>query len=329
MRRVAWLLVVARIGTTVDAHAQTATESVVTEGIGLRREGRDAEALAVFERALAVDGSPRTRAQVALAEEALGLWVEAERELSAALSAGDDPWFRQHRGTLQTALDAIRGRLTTLNVESNVAEAELWINGSAAGTMPLRSPLRVVAGTITLEVRAAGFETQTRTVHVAPQTRARELMELTKAPAPLSPPAASATLIAAPAEPPRTVTQGDIPRPDDAGSAMRTAAWLSLGGAVAFMAGASAALLVRNTNAATYNDDTRCFYGGQTRDARCGSYRDSASIAQTLAIVQVQIAAAAAGLSIVLFTKAPRNRGLRASAVRCTIGVSFSCGGSF
>jgi tetratricopeptide (TPR) repeat protein len=310
-----------------NARAQPATESIVREGLDLRRAGRDAEALAVFERALAVDGSARTRAQVALAEQALGLWVEAERELSAALAAGDDPWFAHRRGALQAALDAIRVRLATLNVETNVAGAELWVNGSNAGTMPLRLPLRIVAGTISIEVRAPGFETQTRTVQVAPQTHARELMDLTR----LSTPP---TLLAnATGTPERTVS---VPldrlavSPAENATGVRTAAWVSLGSAVVLLAGAGLAAILQNTNAAVYNDDARCFYGGLTRDQRCGGYREAASTAQAAAVIEFEAAAVAVGLSVVLFNMTPRAGGTaRLQSLQCTAGIGIQCGATF
>jgi len=110
---------------------------------------------------------------------------------------------------------------------------------------------------------------------------------------------------------------------------MRTAAWLSLGGAVALFTGASVAVLVHNSNTAIYNDDARCFHGGFTRDQLCSSYRDAASTAQTVAIVEFQAGVLAVGASIVLFTLAPKARPVQVGALRCTMGMGVSCGASF
>jgi hypothetical protein len=327
-RRVACLLLFTQVGITTPASSQTTDDSLTKEGIELRRTGRDAEALAVFERALAIDGSPRTRAQVALAEQALGLWVEAERDLTAALRATDDDWFVQRRSTLQAALNAIRVRLATLSVEANVGGTELWINGARAGALPLSTPLHVVAGTVTIEVRAPGFETQVRTIHVAPQTNAREVMTLVKLPAPRPPPDVSA--------PSPTLPEASRPLPaageraaSERETAMRIGAWASLGGGVLLLAGAGAALLVRNSYISTYDDDSLCFHDGLTRDQRCGSYRDTASTVQTLAIVAVSTAAAALGLSFVLFALAPKHQTARMAAVRCSLALRIECGASF
>ena len=306
----------AQIAIAGTAHAQPVDEQLTKEGIELRREGRDAEALAVFQHAFAVDGSPRTRAQVALAEQALGFWADAERDLSAALAAGDGPWFAEHSRTLHLALDNIRAALATLHVETNVAGAELRVNGSPAGLLPLRSPVRVAAGTVTIEVRAPGYVTQVRTIQIVPQTVVRETIELI--PLPESPPVRTPPEQAS-WEPPR---RRPAPGP-------RVGAWASLAGAVALGTGGGVAVLVRDSNAAMYNDDTRCFYGGQTRDQRCSGDRQAALTAQTVAVASFSAAAALAGASIVLFTRAPRTPSPSASAFRCTLGLGVTCDASF
>jgi hypothetical protein len=101
-----------------------------------------------------------------------------------------------------------------------------------------------------------------------------------------------------------------------------------VGGAVVLLAGAGAALLVRDSNAATYNNDGLCLYGALTRDQRCGSYRNAASTAQTLAIVEVGLAAAAAGVAVFLFTL-PLKQAAHRVAVHCALGKGIECGASF
>jgi hypothetical protein len=306
--------------------AMAQSTELTREGVELRRTGRDAEALAVFERALAIDGSPRTRAQVALAEQALGLWVDAERELTAALSSGnEEPWFAQHRSALELALDVIRARLGTLNVNSNVPGAELWLNGSLAGKMPLDSPLRVVAGRIEFEVRASGFETQSRSLLMEPETRRDETIELVQAPA-RTPSTTDAQPRSAPAS---ARSQHDVgPEPGTGNPGARTAAWASLGGSMALLAGASVALLISDSNAALYNDPTRCFFGTLTRDQRCGSYRQAGDTARTLAIIGFGAAGLATGASIILFVSGhPQEQ--KKMGIRCNVGLGIACGASF
>src|SRR5437868_2010830 len=84
-------LVVATAGVASSARADAADEWV-ERGIELRRTRNDAEALEYFRRAYEIRPTPRTRVQMALAEQALGRWIEAEADLVEALRAQGDAW---------------------------------------------------------------------------------------------------------------------------------------------------------------------------------------------------------------------------------------------
>jgi hypothetical protein len=300
-------------------------EGLIQTGTELRRAGRDADALAVFARALAIRESPRAKAQVGFAHQALGRWVEAEQDLAAVLAAPGDTWTKQHRGTVESALAAVRTHLAWLDVEANVPGAELRIEGAAAGTLPLASPARVVGGTITIEVNADGFVPQRRTVQVEPGIRAREVMTLVKSlsSGPGSPDTQPHAAVPSAAAFPTPLPAQVAP---DANAAMRTAAWISLATAAAFSAGAGTAMVLRESNAATYNDDRRCFYGALTRDQRCGSYRNAASTAEVLATVGLSVAAASAMTSALFFILSSRARAEPTrAAVRCTLNTGVEC----
>jgi hypothetical protein len=299
-----------------DARAEDAEEMLLAQGSDLRRAGHDEEALAVFSRALAASGSPRARAQVALAEQALGRWVEAERDLSVADSSAD-PWIRQHQKALRAALVLIRTHLATLDVDANVSGAELFVNGSHVGTLPLEAPVRVVAGTLAIELRAAGFETQLRTVNVAAESRAREEMTLVESPARF----ASA----------QDIAHVDLPPVPDSGAGTRTAAWISAGGAAVLLAGGTVALLVQNYNAAVWNDDTRCLETtSQTREQRCGNYHSAAKTAEVLTYINFGGAVAAAATATFLFVVSAKSRTQPMSAAACRAsGLGIACAVSF
>ncbi len=59
-------------------------DAILRKGNELRRVGRDREALAEFQRAARIANTARVNAQIALAEQALGLWVEAETHMAKA-----------------------------------------------------------------------------------------------------------------------------------------------------------------------------------------------------------------------------------------------------
>jgi hypothetical protein len=312
-----------------SAHADPATSDALTqEGLELRHAGRDAEALAVFSRALALDSSPRTLAQVALAEEALGFWVEAERDLTDALAHAEGDWFTVHHVALQSALETIRSHLATIDVAANVPGAELRVNGSPAGSLPLASPVRVVAGAVAIEVRAPGYRPVLRRITVPVGSPAHEEVTLDKEPngepklepgraAGAPPPvsfAVSPYMPLPPAHRPRTT--------------LRTLGWISVGYSGAFLAGGLTALFVRNADAATYNDDARCYWGGLTRDQRCGVYRENAMAAQVVTVIGLSaagaLAATATGLLIFGTGPSPAK-----TALRCGVGAGLTCGVAF
>jgi hypothetical protein len=161
-------------------------DALIRHGLLLRREGKDGEALEEFRRAYALEPAPRTRAQIALAEQALGRWVEAEDDLVQALGTGDDAWIASHRSLLDTGLASIRGHLGWLTVTADVASAELWVNDARVGTLPLAQPLRIEAGSAVVEVRAEGYAPARRLATIEPGVTAREAVHLVAlvAPAP-------------------------------------------------------------------------------------------------------------------------------------------------
>lgn len=82
---------------------------LLREGVALRAEGRDLEALAAFEHAHALQPLGRVQAQRALAEQALGRLDAAAQHLVEAL-ASTDPWIVRNRADLDRALATIRAQ---------------------------------------------------------------------------------------------------------------------------------------------------------------------------------------------------------------------------
>jgi hypothetical protein len=166
---------------TPNVHAErdsSEADALTSEGLALRRQRRDAEALANFRRAYAIQPIPRTMAQIALAEQALGRWVDAEAHLRTALQAADDPWIARHRQVLAAGLADIQTHLGELEIEADVAGAELWVNGVYAASLPLTQPLRVEAGSVVIEVRAPAYASARRHTSVEAGETAHETIHL-------------------------------------------------------------------------------------------------------------------------------------------------------
>src|SRR5262245_21211542 len=64
-------------------------DDLVKQGVEQRRQSHDQQALELFKRAYAIDPAPRILAQIGFAEQALGVWADAETHLRTALARGD------------------------------------------------------------------------------------------------------------------------------------------------------------------------------------------------------------------------------------------------
>ena len=163
---------------SAHADANADAEALIGRGIALRREGKDAEALDLFKQAAETSSTPRALAQMGLAEQALGRWVEAETHLKVALDHPNNPWITRNRDTLTRSLEAIGERLGSIELTCDVAGATVLMNGVPAGQTPLSEPLRAVAGTVVIEINAVGFHPMTRSLQVAAGSLARENVTL-------------------------------------------------------------------------------------------------------------------------------------------------------
>jgi hypothetical protein len=138
----------------LELHADDADAARwLRRGVELRREHRNQEALELFRRAFAASPSPTARAQVALAEQALALWLDAEQDLRVALDATDDPWIAKNRAPLEEARAEIERHLAWLTVDVDANGAEVRLDGS---TLAAGVEERVLAVSAVLEVRANG-----------------------------------------------------------------------------------------------------------------------------------------------------------------------------
>jgi hypothetical protein len=288
------------------------SEAHVQRGIELRRSGEDAAALAEFERAQALEPSPRVRAQIGFALQALGRWREAE-EVQMRVLAEADAWVREHSDLVRESLAAVQHHLSWLSVECDVAGAELTVNGVPAGRLPLSNAVRVVAGAVVLEVRADGYDPVRRTTDVPAGAQARE----------------SVVLVRSQATPPNTTLAAEPAK--DAGVARRTAGWVTLAGGALLVSGGIVAAVVSAVYSARYNDDTRCFVGTLTRDQNCGIDRGIADTTRITGIAALAAGGLAVGGGVLLLVTSPRARPASpAATLACGMGPGLlGCAGRF
>lgn len=167
MRRVStvFALSLACVGFGFDLGAQTVTptrcadvDTQIDRGIELRRRGRDEDALRLFQELQSRCPSPRMLAQVAMAEHALERWPAAWEHMHAVLATRDDSWVTSRRAALETLRDEILPHMARVSPTTDTSGAELVVNGTRAGALPLAVPFVVAPGVTRVEVRAPGYE---------------------------------------------------------------------------------------------------------------------------------------------------------------------------
>lgn len=275
-------------------------EALLERGVALRAEGRDAEALEVFRRAWEEERTARVLAQIALAEQALGRWVEAGRHLEEALRRDDD-WVARHRDALELSREAIHAQVVRVRV-SGPAGAEVRLDGEPSGTLPLEAPLLVAAGAATrISVHLDGGSSEETVTASGGSVRTVELVPAT------------------PAEPP---PPEDAPLTDRAPEeAVAGAPWLAVS-LVSFGVGASGLGLAlpfhveRERHAAEWNG---CWTATETRAERCPESRDAAltNEAVAAAMLGVGLAALAAGAVFLVLDASARGDEPQAPALAC------------
>jgi hypothetical protein len=286
------------------------SDDALARGVALRRERRDAAALAEFQRAYALKQTPRGLAQVALAEAALGKWVAAETDLARALIS-DDEWIARQRDALQVALGEIQGHLGALDV-SSAQGTEVWIDGELAGHTPVVA-LRIAEGHRVVELRAPGMSTSRQEMDVRAGETAH--VEAALVPAPAAAPQ--------PAAPPAETADPEKMRAKAAAARTRRQfAWGTAGGAVLFAAGGGAATAWAATSAAKYNDNAQCDRAGLgVRSVQCASVASQVKTAEALEVVGYGAAGAAALASVILFATSQQGEAATNAKVPCIPSV--------
>lgn len=309
------------------ARAQTDDpDRLIDRGIQARARGRDAEALELFERAHRIRPTALSLAQLALAEQALGRWLEADEHLRAAMASGDR-WVVRNRATLDEAMSAIAQHVGSLVVEGTPAGATVTLAERQIGTLPMSAPARVLVGRARLSVRADGHEPVQREIDVRPGETLRETVTL-------APTAASAPPPPAPEPPPPERTPA---RPRSGGSPLTTLGIVGLGVGGAAVVGGTVALVLREGHASDWNSDA-CLQGGRTRSENCQADLDAGETAELFDILGFAVGGAVLAGSVVLLIvgasgdddaePAPQS----ARVIGCSVGpgdVGLSCAGRF
>ncbi|MCG5053907.1 MAG: PEGA domain-containing protein [Myxococcales bacterium] len=174
--RLKWFLPVLVVGafltlgaawpTHAGAREEAPAESLIKEGLRLRRAGRDIDALEKFQRAYELDPTPRAAAQVGLCLQAIGRWVDADFKLSEALTSAEDPWVKKNAAIIKESIEAVKSHVGRIEVLGSPQGAEVVVAGKTVGRLPLATPVPVDEGLVDVEVRAEGHDTLVRSLEV-------------------------------------------------------------------------------------------------------------------------------------------------------------------
>jgi hypothetical protein len=313
----------------VSSHASASgndeTESLIAEGLSLRKAGKDDEALKRFQRAYATSPSPRARAQIALAEQALGQWIRAELDLESALASEADPWIVKNRTALDSALAIVRRHVGRLEVRSE-PDAEVFVDGAKRDLLPGETNFRLEAGPHVLEVRAAGFVAVTRTIEVLPGALTRETVSLVRRLVESEPPPPAV------GTPSSSLTRGPVAlpvEPVERGPNVLAWAITLAGGALIGTGAVSRWQRERNVNA--YNEDPKCGgIGSSAQSAECASRIDAEQSWSTISVVSFVAGGILTVGGVALLLSSPRGSSRQNVSAACSPGfAALSCSGTF
>lgn len=309
-------LVVSLATTNVARAAEEDAETLIAKGVELREKGKDEEALVVFKKAYAKTPSPRARAQVALAEQALGMWVAAETDLVAALATESDPWITKNRAALDGALGVIRRHIGSLEVRG-ADGAEVLVDGAPVGVASAGTSFRVEAGRRTIEVKSKGHHPTTRSVEVPAGGVARETIALVAMSNAEGGGGGGGGGGAG-----GTIRVGD----DDPGRGQRLLGWAFIGTGGALLATGAVGLLIRKNIVDDYN--ASCPGLGASQPAGCDDKVESSRTWNTVSIVSLVAGGVFAVGGLALMVTAPSAPAKSASfrTIQCTFA---GCAGTF
>ena len=264
-------------------------DDLLQRGVELRHDGRDADALVLFQQALELDPeSARVFAHLGVTYQALGRWVLADTYLSQALARSGDPYIERHRPALEQASALVKDHLGLLDVQGSPAGAEIQLNGQSFGKLPLPEPVRVPVGSYVMEVSLAGHYGISEPIRISPRALTRESVELLPLSARAQP--AKGVPSAAAAE-----EAGSEPSPSEAErqGPPSWVPWTLAGVSAAAAAVTTVALVNRQQHADRWHDNARCLdVPGATRESLCADERSAGERAQTVALVSGGVALA-------------------------------------
>jgi hypothetical protein len=324
-------IVLLLLSTAVTATAQTddarkQAQALQAEGVRLLEKGDDRGALGKFDQAFQLVPSPKILFNRGKAHHALGEEVEALGDFERFLD--EAPYApKASRDEATRTVEALRPKLSYLDIETDDVGSEIAVDGHTVGTAPLPRPVAVAPGIHQVRWAKAGFKEETRSVAPIAGQKLRIVVKLVAAqgstPIVAAPPAVSLPAPAA-SEPPGVPAEAaptagapsaaPAPAPPTAERPWQiTGAWIAAGAGVLFLgAGVTANLLSASKESdfnAVNNAPNRTNQCNRTLPndggPACQALADATHERLTLAIVGYAASGVAFAGSLILYLTAP------------------------
>ena len=163
-----------RAAGSADATSAAPDEAVVQEagqrydrGLKMYAEGDYALAVIEFERAYELVPDYRVLYNIGQVRIQLAHYARARRALAQYLEEGADRVPEERKKAVESDLEMLAQRTSSLNISVNVPGAEIFVDDVLVGQSPLSEPLLVDAGERRLSARKPGYHARAAQVTLA------------------------------------------------------------------------------------------------------------------------------------------------------------------
>ena len=219
-------------------------------GVELYEQGAYGAARSELEEAYRLAPTYKLLYNLALVQNRQGDFAGASASLRTFIESGGAEIPPARRTEVEHLLVDLEARVAAIEITTNVAGADVTVDGQPSGITPLASPIRLNPGPHTIAAVKLGFSPSSKEIDLASGQRTNVVLELAETPAtpppPVEPPPVAPPPAAAPSPPPATLTPAPTPlaSPEHAAAVRRTIGWgVTAGLGVGAIATGAAALV--------------------------------------------------------------------------------------
>jgi hypothetical protein len=257
---------------------------------------------------------------IVTAAQAAGRWLEASAYMQEVAKYKDDPYYRKFSDEITRVEQAITTRVGSFLAAGTPRGAEIRLNGSVIGTLPMQRPEPVQSGSYVIEISLAGYYKERRNIAVAGGVLTREAFALN----PLPPAAA----VAGAGGEAAAMAERGAAAPEGEWFEQPWLTWALAGTGAALLTTSAVAFIAREAHAHRWNDDEQCApLGGGSREQNCAPDRRAAERAEAIGVATgvTGLVFAGAALTQRLLLVGPSQRERPPSEARSTAEARASC----